>query len=149
MGAMSDDLAEFMLGRVAVTARSHGKRWHFRHSTLDWTASKKTEVLNNVRTGLNWWTSLLATKSSVHTLEWVIDTTYIDNPVNTKYEPITRISNEYVNWVPDFLNASGHNESSDLETNIREFNNAQRLKLATGWRSQSLSSIHRRGRILP
>lgn len=132
-GAMSDDLAEYMLGRVAVTPVLLESNGSIDTNTLDWTAEQKTNVLNNIQDGLKWWTDLLATKSSVHTLEWVFDTTYVDNPVSTGYEPINRTSNEYVRWVPDFFTTVGLSNTTDIETNIRSFNNTQRTKLDTDW----------------
>ncbi|MDZ4849320.1 MAG: dockerin type I domain-containing protein [Pirellulaceae bacterium] len=130
-GALPNDTAEFMLGRIAVTPilmESTGVE-----SVYDWTPQQKATVLANIQEGLDWWKQLLATKSSVHTLDWVIDTTYLDIPVATAYEPIKRISNDYARWVPDFLNFAGYNQTSNLDTNIRQFNDAQRTKLNTDW----------------
>jgi Dockerin type I domain len=130
-GATASDTGEFMLGRIAVTPilmESTGAA-----SIYDWTPQQKADVLANLRDGLDWWKQLLATKSSVHTLDWVIDTTYLDSPVATSYEPIKQTSNQYVNWVPDFLNFAGHNQASDIDTNIRRFNDSQRTKLNTDW----------------
>lgn len=131
LGAMPNDTGEFMLGRIAVTPillESTGAA-----SVYDWTPQQKADVLTNLNEGLDWWKRLLATKSSVHTLDWVIDTTYLDTPVNTSYEPIKRISNDYSRWVPDFLNFTGYNQSNSIDTNIRQFNDAQRSKLNTDW----------------
>lgn len=130
-GATPDDTGEYLLGRIAVTPillESTGAA-----SVYDWTPQQKADVLANLQEGLDWWKRLLATKSSVHTLDWVIDTTYLDTPVATSYEPIKRISNDYSRWVPEFLNFAGHNQSSDIDTNIRRFNDAQRTKLNTDW----------------
>ncbi len=130
-GATASDTGEIMLGRIAVTPilmESTGAA-----SVYDWTPQQKADVLANLQEGLDWWKQLLATKSSVHTLDWVIDTTHLDTPVATSYEPIKRISNDYSRWVPDFLNSVGHNQASDIDTNIRRFNDSQRTKLNTDW----------------
>ncbi len=132
-GATPNDTGEFLLGRVAVTPILLESNGTIDTSAYDWTPQQKADVLANLQDGLNWWKGLLATKSSVHTLDWVIDTTYLDTPVETRYEPIKRSSNDYVQWVPDFLNFVGFNQSNDLDANIRKFNDAQRTKNNTDW----------------
>ena len=132
-GAEAEDTGEFMLGRVAVTPVFLESDGTIDESTENWTSSHTTAVLSNIRQGLNWWTDLLATKSSVHTLEWVIDTTYATQPHPTPYEPIFRSSNAYSLWVSDFLSDIGHSASPNLESNVRDFNNAQRTKLGADW----------------
>ncbi len=132
-GAAPDDTAEYMLGRIAVTPVFLESNGQIDASTEDWTPQQKATVLGNIQTGLNWWKQLLATKSTVHTLDFVIDTTYVDTPAPTPYEPISRISNAYVDWVSQFLVGAGVSQGSSLESNIRTFNNSQRLKLNTDW----------------
>ncbi len=132
-GATETDTAEFLLGRVAVTPVLLESNGRLDTSTKDWTAAHKAEVLANIQTGLQFWVDLLATKSSVHTLDWIIDRTFLDNPAETVYEPITRISNDYGRWVPEFLTNQGFNSGSSLEANMRAFNNSQREKLNTDW----------------
>ncbi len=132
-GTTPNDTGEFMLGRIAVTPILLESNGAIDPNVYDWTTQQKADVLANLQQGLDWWKQLLATKSSVHTLDWVIDTTYLDSPVATAYEPIKRTSNDYSRWVPEFLNSVGHNQSSSIDTNIREFNDAQRTKLNTDW----------------
>ena len=132
-GAEAEDTGEFMLGRVAVTPVFLESDGTIDQNTENWTSSHMVAVLNNIRQGLNWWTDLLATKSSVHTLEWVLDTSYATQPHPTPYEPIFRSSNAYNLWVSDFLSDIGYSASPNLESNIRDFNNAQREKLDTDW----------------
>ncbi len=132
-GAEADDTGEFMLGRVAVTPVFLESDGSIDASTENWTPSHINQVLNNIQTGLNWWTQLLATKSSVHTLEWVIDTTFTSNLTPTPYEPIARNSNAYTMWVSKFLSDVGFASSSNLDDNVRAFNNSQREKLDTDW----------------
>lgn len=132
-GAEAEDTGEFMLGRVAVTPVFLESDGSIDPSTENWTSSHITSVLNNIQQGLNWWTDLLAKKSSVHTLEWVIDTSFATKPHPTPYEPIAKNSNAYVLWVADFLSDIGYSDSPNLESNIRDFNNAQRTKLDTDW----------------
>jgi hypothetical protein len=132
-GAEPDDTAEFMLGRVAVTPVFLESDGSIDQNTENWTQSHINTVLSNIQTGLNWWSNLLATKSSVHTLEWVLDTQFATTPKSTPYEPIARNSNAYSLWVSRFLSDVGFSASTNLESNIRDFNNAQRERLDTDW----------------
>ncbi|MBM3964853.1 MAG: protein containing Planctomycete extracellular domain protein, partial [Planctomycetes bacterium] len=91
-GATAEDTGEFMLGRIAVTPVLLESDGTIDPSTENWTPSHVAAVMNNIQTGLNWWTQLLQKESSVHTLEWVIDRSYADNRPGTPYEPINRTS---------------------------------------------------------
>ncbi|MFN9563675.1 MAG: dockerin type I domain-containing protein [Pirellulaceae bacterium] len=138
-GATPRDTAEFMLGRVAVTPvflESMGPSTSQPSndiSTEDWSAAQITEVLSKIETGLSWWTDLLATKTDVHSLEFVYDTTYAVNPVPSRYEAINRTSNEYVFWVNDFLEGVGYAPANGIQDNIKDFNQRQREKLNADW----------------
>lgn len=132
-GATPNDTGEFLLGRVAVTPILLESNGAIDTNVYNWTPQQKADVLANLQTGLDWWKQLLATKSTVHTLDWVIDTTYLDTPVATSYEPIKRVSNDYVKWVPEFLSFVGFNQTSNIDTNIRQFNDSQRTKNNTDW----------------
>lgn len=132
-GATTSDLGEFMLGRIAVTPVLLESSGAIDVSTEDWNSSHVSLVMNNLSQGLNWWNQLLAKQSNVHTIEWVIDRTYVDNRLTTPYEPINRISNAYELWIGQFLSDVGFSTSFDLEQNIRSFNQSQRQKLQTDW----------------
>ena len=132
-GAAPEDTGEFMLGRIAVTPVFLESTGQIDPNTENWTLAQKTTVLNNIQSGLNWWKQLLATKSTIQSLDFVIDTTYVDTPAPTPFEPISRISNAYSDWVSQFLVDRGFSQSSQLDTNMRAFNNSQRVKLSTDW----------------
>jgi hypothetical protein len=132
-GADEIDTAEFMLGRVAVTPVFLESNGQIDPSVETWTAQSKSETFQKIVDGLDFWVDLLATKSSIHTLEWVYDQTFIDNPASTAYEPIQRRSDDYQTWVPEFLTSQGYAESNGIESNILAFNHAQRVKLGTDW----------------
>lgn len=132
-GAMPQDTAEFMLGRVAVTPvflESNGQQ---DANTENWNSALIQQTLQNVQTGANWWVDLLAAQHTVHSLEFVFDTTYATNPVATRYEPISRPSNDYALWVEEFLTGVGQSGSSSIEVNMRAFNDSQRQKMSTDW----------------
>ena len=130
-GAIEEDTAEFMLGRVAVTPiflESNGVK---DPNTENWTSANIQEVLNKINEGHQWWVDTLAALNTVHDLEFVIDPTYAQTPVQTDYEPISRISNDYSFWVSDFLTGAGY--GGNIQTGIRAFNQDQREKLNADW----------------
>lgn len=133
LGAEPNDTGEFMLGRVAVTPVFLESDGQIDASTENWNPAHVDEVFHNLTDGLNWWKELLATKSRVHTLDFIVDRTFVDQPVATAYEPINRVSNDYTLWTQEFLNRAGFNQSVSLETNIRAFNHAQRQKVGADW----------------
>lgn len=132
-GAMEQDTAEFMLGKVVVTPVFLESNGQFDASTENWTPSLIQSTLQTVRTGVDWWVDLLAAQQSKHSLEFVIDSTYATTPVATRYEPISRVSNDYELWTEEFLTGVGFSSSSNLEKNMRTFNNSQRQKLGADW----------------
>lgn len=130
-GAIEEDTGEFMLGRVAVTPvflESNGVR---DANTENWTPANIQSVLGKINEGLQWWVDTLETLNTVHKLEFVVDPRYAETPVATDYEPISRISNDYVFWVQDFLVGAGY--GSSIQSGIRAFNHDQRVKLNTDW----------------
>ncbi len=130
-GAAPLDTAEYLLGDVGVTLvlmESQGA-----NSSEDWTTASIEEAKVKVAEGLQWWEDTLASYSSVHSLNFVLDTTYADNPVPTSLEPIANISNSYVTWVNEFLTHSQANTAEGISTDIRLFNDSQRQALDTHW----------------
>ncbi len=132
-GATPADTGEFMLGRIAVTPILLESDGSTDLNTENWNSAHVASVMNNLQEGLDWWKQLLATKSSVHTIDWVIDRTFVDNRPSTPYEPINRVSNAYELWVDKFLDDTGYKTTFDLEQNLRNFNQAQREKMNTDW----------------
>lgn len=132
-GATAQDTGEFMLGSVAVTTVLLESNGELDTNTEDWTSAHIAEVLANVREGMQWWVDTLATKSTLAPLSFTFDTTYASTPVASKYEPIGRRSNDYALWTSDFLTTIGFTRTGSLETDMRAFNQAQRLKHQTDW----------------
>ncbi len=132
-GATALDTGEFMLGTVAVTPVLLESNGDLDTSTENWTAPHIEEVLDNVREGMQWWVDTLATKSALAPLSFTFDTDYADTPVSSKYEPISRRSNDYSQWTADFLTTIGFPRTGNLETDMRAFNQAQRVKHETDW----------------
>lgn len=131
-GASELDLGEFMLGNVTVTPvflESNGK---LDVSTENWTSTHIQEVLDNIDEGLDWWVDTLATKTSIHELNFTVDTTYAVQPSQTRYEPINRRSNDYTLYVSEFLSSVGYS-TGNLELDMRAFNQSQREKNRSDW----------------
>ena len=131
-GALPDDTAEYMLGDVYVNVvlmESNSNLAPFDVSTENWTASEISDVKSRVTDGLKWWEETLDRMPNVRDglLKFTIDWTHADNPVSTGYEPITRQSQEFPLWVYDFLGSVGFAQSGNFLTDLRAYNNAQRL----------------------
>lgn len=134
LGALPNDTGEFMLGRVAVTPVLLESNGQIDPSSEDWTTEEINQVLANVATGMDWWVETLQGITDVHSLEFVIDDSYATTPVETPYEPISRRSNDYSQYVGQFLLDIGYNaQTMSLEDAIRDFNHSQREKLNTDW----------------
>lgn len=96
---------------------------------------------DRVEEGLQWWEDALVNFYAehydgidpIHALNFICDFEYAHNPVPTGYEPIDRISNDYALWVPEFLRNVGYDTTGVLETDIRAFNQSQRLKHGADW----------------
>ena len=101
--------------------------------TQDWTAEEIDSVLAKISDGVNWWADALDELDTVHSLEFVIDDTYARDPVETGYEPIDRTSNNYSNYVGEFLDYAQIDASLQLDEGMFAFNNSQREKFGTDW----------------
>lgn len=131
LGAEATDTAEFLLGRVAVTPvffESTGV-----NSEQDWTSEEITEVLNKIETAMDWWSTALDGLNTVHSLEFVYDTQYAVNPVETAFEPIANSSNTSRDYINDFLIDQGWGDSNSHDEAVRLFNDQQRRDLDADW----------------
>ena len=138
LGAMPDDTGEFMLGDVAVTVvlmESDSTIAPRDASTENWTPALIQEVKTKVDTALDWWENTLAKTfpAAAGQLNFVVDYQYADTPVRTGYEPINRKSDDFLNWMYDFLRPAGYSQTGDFSRDIRAFNHAQRQSLQTDW----------------
>ncbi|MEO1615075.1 MAG: dockerin type I domain-containing protein, partial [Planctomycetota bacterium] len=132
-GATPIDTAEFLLGSVAVTPVFFESDGTIDPSTEDWDSDEIDEVLAKIRESVDWWTDLLATKTSTHSLSFTIDDTYARNPVATGYEPINRSSQTNELYVGNWLTDLGYGEAGSIDRAIRLFNNDQRELHGTDW----------------
>ena len=133
LGATPADTGEFLLGTVAVTPVFFDSDGTTDTKTQNWTAGEIDAVLDKITEGVNWWSDFLDTFNSVHTLDFVFDDTFAIDPFETRYEPIDRVSDQFNLYVDEFLRGQGHGDVDSIEEGVREFNQAQRLKLGTDW----------------
>ncbi len=125
-----------MLGNVSVTVvlmESSAQTSSVNNNSENWTADRIAAVKSNVREGLDWWSSALQKITTRHELNFQIDFTYADTPISTRYEPIINPSTAFSEWMYDFLNVVGYNQTGNFSTDIRSFNNSQREKYQTDW----------------
>ncbi|MFO0939236.1 MAG: dockerin type I domain-containing protein [Pirellulales bacterium] len=131
-GALSQDTAEFMLGSVVVTPVFFESNGTIDTSSEDWTPSSIQQTLDKISQATDWWVQTLDSLHTVHHLSFTIDTTFANTPFQTGYEPISRRSNDYSKYVTEFLQSQGAT-TTDIETEMFKFNNAQRQKYNTDW----------------
>lgn len=132
-GAASQDTGEFMLGSVLVTPVLLESTGEIDPSTEDWTPELIEQAKQVIQEGVQWWEATLANYNTVHSLDFQFDFSFADSPVPTKYEPISRVSNDYQLWVNEFLDYVGFQSPESLHHDIREFNHAQREAHGTDW----------------
>ncbi len=132
-GADPQDTGEFFLGRVVVTPVFLESNGAVDVSTENWTSAEIIAEKAKLERGLQWWQDALAEQTDVHTLDFVVDYQFANNPFPTSYEPVSRVSNDYSLWVDEFLTGVGYNTPANLHTDIRSFNDAQRDYYNADW----------------
>ena len=93
----------------------------------NWTAGDIAAVKANIEAGLQWWRDTLANmfpNAPANLLNFHVNWQYADNPVHTGYEPIDRISNDFMGdslnppgrkgWMYDFLYQVGFGTTGEF-----------------------------------
>ncbi|QDV46983.1 Dockerin type I repeat protein [Stieleria neptunia] len=132
-GATPIDNGEFLLGTVTVTPVFFESDGSIDAETQNWTESEIDETLAKIRDSVDWWSDLLATQTSVHTLDFVIDDRYARDPVETGYEPIDNDSNVFKRYVGNWLTDLGYGDAPSIERAVSLFNDSQRQTHQTDW----------------
>ncbi|MBN83737.1 MAG: hypothetical protein CMJ70_26740 [Planctomycetaceae bacterium] len=160
-GAMPQDLAEYLLGSTVVTAVFFESDGSLDESTEDWTPTLIAETKTKIQNALDWWSDTfqrhqvcdalelsgsgcqalsnaeidsLANEHARHEIDFVVDWTYADNPFPTAFEPINRISDDYIYWGTQFLQEVGYSGSTlGFGEDLVDFNHQQRLAAETDW----------------
>ncbi|MCP4944923.1 MAG: protein containing Planctomycete extracellular domain protein [Planctomycetaceae bacterium] len=133
LGVTHLDTGEFLLGSVGVTPVLFESDGSIDPESQDWTVAEIDETLARISEGVNWWSDTLDQLNTVHTIDFVFDNTFALNPVETGYEPIDRISNNFNLYVGDFLTAQGFGNVGSIEEGMKQFNAHQREQMGTDW----------------
>jgi Dockerin type I domain len=133
LGVTPLDTGEFLLGTVSVTPVFFESNGQIDPQTQNWSAAEIDSVLAKITEGVNWWSDMLDTLGTVHTLDFVIDDSFALEPFETGYEPIDRSSTTFNSYVGEFVTAQGFGDANSIEEAVREFNHAQRLRHQTDW----------------
>ncbi len=140
LGATPLDTGEFMLGTVSVTPVFFDSTGQIDPKTQNWSPETNAQGLDEIdqvmarlNAGLQWWVDTLDSLNSVHTLEFELDLSYVENPFPTKYEPIDRNGEEFVDYVSEFIVARGYSDAASIEEGVRRFNQDQRVLHGTDW----------------
>ncbi|MCC9599648.1 dockerin type I domain-containing protein [Stieleria sp. JC731] len=132
-GATPTDTGEFLLGTVTVTPVFFESDGSIDPDTENWDEQEIDATLAKIQDSVDWWSDLLATKTSVHSLDFVIDDTYARTPVSTGYEPISRSSQTFQRYVGDWLTDLGYGDAPSIERAVHLFNDSQRQTYQTDW----------------
>ena len=160
-GAMPQDLAEYLLGSTVVTAVFFESDDSLDESTEDWTPALIEESKAKIQDALDWWSDTfqrhqvcdslelsgsacqalsnaeidsLANEHARHEIDFVVDWTYADNPFPTAFEPINRISDDYIYWGTQFLQEVGYSGSTlGFGEDLVDFNHQQRVAAGSDW----------------
>ncbi|MEM8911738.1 MAG: dockerin type I domain-containing protein [Planctomycetota bacterium] len=133
LGATLEDTGEFLLGRVVVTPIFLDSNGVADTKTQQWDPGEIDEVLARITEGVNWWSDTLDDLNTVHSLEFIVDRTYADDPVSVDQEPIDRVSQDYILYANRFLDQIGTPGTATLEEGMFAFNHAKRVEHDADW----------------
>ena len=126
------ETSEYMLGSVAVGVVFMESNGTTDTSTEDWTTLEEAQVMGEIQSALNWWSSQNPSASLVFKLAAV------NYSVPTSYEPINRrggssaVSGEENLWISEAMDYLGYT-GSDYFAQVRNFINALRSNAGTDW----------------
>lgn len=132
-GASTQDTAEYLLGDVNVSVVFLESNGMIDPDTEQWTSELANGVKANIEEGLQWWVDTLALSTDVHELNFKIDYTLADDPVEIPYEPISRPSQDFQLWMEDFFRAVNVPSQPGFSDEIYQFNHSQRLQNNANW----------------
>ena len=132
-GADSQDTGEFLLGDVSANVVFLESNGAIDDDTEQWNDELAEGVKANIEEGLQWWSDSLGQYTDVHELNFHVDYTFADDPVEISYEPISRGSQDFTLWIEEFYRSVDVAPSAGFTEEIRTFNHQQRLKHDTNW----------------
>ena len=140
LGATPLDTGEFLLGTVSVTPVFFSSTGQTDPNTQDWSPVTNSQgldeidqVMQKLVQGIEWWSDTLDTLGTVHTLDFQFDTTFVEAPFPTRFEPIDRNGDEFTRYVTEFIIAQGYSGAASIEEGMRQFNQQQRDLHGTDW----------------
>ncbi|MAE67726.1 MAG: hypothetical protein CMJ18_26015 [Phycisphaeraceae bacterium] len=134
-GADFRDGSEYMLGSAAVTVVLIESDGAIDADAETWTPDEIAHVRDAIGEGLAWWPAALerAFPGSGDDLRFVVDWAHLESPVASAYEPVQRRHTDEGLWIGSFLDSVGADRTTDLHTDMRRFNHAQRVAHGTNW----------------
>lgn len=132
-GASAQDTAEFLVGDVHVNVVFLESNGAIDPDTEQWTPALASSVKTNIEQGVQWWSDTLAKYSDVHSVDFTVDFTLADNPVEIGYEPISRPSQDFVRWIEEFYRHESVPQAAGFTTEIRNYNHRQRVAHDANW----------------
>jgi len=118
-----DYTSDFMMGSVSVAIIFPESDGSYDLNTEDWDDSRKTKVLEEILSGLDWWT-----QQNPNT---PVSFTVITQTVETRYEPINRAYYSESLWIPDVMKKLGYGGTRFTAT--RNYVNDLREERQTDW----------------
>ncbi|MEM6687997.1 MAG: dockerin type I domain-containing protein [Planctomycetota bacterium] len=133
IGVLPTDNAEFLLGRVVVTPVFFESDGSIDTETQNWTESEIEATIDKIADAVNWWSDTLDALNTVHSLEFVLDTTWATNPFDTPLELIDRPSEDTSSAVGSFLTTQGYGGLGSISAATHAFNHQQRIDHEADW----------------
>lgn len=135
-GATGYDTSEFMIGDVHVTVVLTESDGSIDAETEDWSTAEIANVKSEIQEGLDWWVDTFNAQGVAHELDFIVDWTYADTPLEVGYEPIERPSGSDYLWIDAFLQAQGHATGGSRNATrgeFRDYLDGVRMASNTDW----------------
>ena len=137
LGAATRDTSEFMLGTVFVTVVAFESDGSIDADLERFTPYQINDLKRKVNEGLAWWENMLDLQNTVHDLDFEIDFTFLENPVQTPYEPLSRPGitspSDQELWINSFLDLVDANTASNFHPDLDAYNHQRRSESGTNW----------------
>ncbi len=115
--------SDYMIGKVIVSIIFPESDGSVDPNSETWSNERKTQVVNEIMTGLDWWTK--------QNQKSPLSFSFISQTVTTKYEPITRPYYDESLWIPEIMSKLGYTGSRFTAT--RKYVNELRDRYHADW----------------
>ncbi|UCD92440.1 MAG: PKD domain-containing protein [Methanobacteriota archaeon] len=123
--------SEYMMGRICTSVILLESDGTIDSESEDWTSKEKKRIRNEVEEGLGWWVGR-AGKYDIP-IAWRYNYYYIENPINTGYEPIRRPHTDDHLWIQEAMTKLGFTNYGTASENVRDYNNHIRDSCGSDW----------------